>query len=79
MPTRICRLCRIVTKIGAGEMSEVYLAEDTRLDRRVPIKLLPADFAADDDRLRRFEQKARGISILNHPNIFLIDDIGEIN
>lgn len=67
---------RIVRKIGAGGMGEVDLAEDTRLDRQVAIKLLPADFAADEDRVRRFAQEARATSALNHPNILTVYDIG---
>jgi eukaryotic-like serine/threonine-protein kinase len=63
---------RIVSKLGAGGMGEVYLAEDTRLNRRVAIKLLPADFATDGDRVRRFEQEARATSALNHPNILTV-------
>jgi serine/threonine protein kinase len=70
---------RIVSKIGAGGMGEVYLAEDTRLDRKAAIKLLPADFAADQDRARRFEQEARATSALNHPNILTVYDIGSHN
>ena len=50
---------RIVSKLGAGGMGEVYRARDSRLDREVAIKLLPADFASDEDRLRRFEREAR--------------------
>jgi serine/threonine protein kinase len=67
---------RILNKLGEGGMGEVYLAEDTRLDRKVAIKLLPADFANDEDRLRRFEQEARATSALNHPNILTVYDIG---
>ncbi|MFL6227866.1 MAG: serine/threonine-protein kinase, partial [Pyrinomonadaceae bacterium] len=67
---------RIVRKLGAGGMGEVYLAEDTRLDRKVAVKLLPADFASDGDRVRRFEQEARATSALNHPNILTVYDIG---
>ena len=67
---------RIVSKIGAGGMGEVYRARDSRLDREVAIKLLPADFASDEDRLRRFEREARATSALNHPNILTIYDIG---
>ncbi len=67
---------RIVSKIGAGGMGEVYLAEDTRLNRKVAIKLLPADFATDLDRIRRFELEARTTSALNHPNILTVHDIG---
>jgi serine/threonine protein kinase/predicted ATPase len=68
---------RIVSKIGAGGMGEVYLAEDTRLERRVAIKLLPADLTRDLSRVRRFEQEARAASALNHPNIVTIHEIGE--
>src|SRR3712207_4813176 len=70
---------RILRKLGAGGMGEVYLAEDTRLERKVAIKMLPADFAADEDRLRRFEQEARATSALNHPNILTVYDIGKHN
>jgi serine/threonine protein kinase len=67
---------RIINKIGAGGMGEVWLAEDARLNRKVAIKLLPASFAQDADRLRRFEQEARATSALNHPNILTVHDIG---
>jgi eukaryotic-like serine/threonine-protein kinase len=55
--------------LGAGGMGEVYRARDTRLDRLVAIKVLPPAFAADPDRLRRFEQEARAVATLNHPHI----------
>jgi hypothetical protein len=67
---------RIISKLGAGGMGEVYRARDDRLGRDVAIKVLPADFAKDDDRLRRFEQEARATSALNHPNILTVYDIG---
>src|SRR5437773_1396609 len=67
---------RILSPLGAGGMGEVYRALDVRLDREVAIKVLPADFAKDADRLRRFEQEARATSALNHPNILTIYDIG---
>lgn len=67
---------RIGSKIGAGGMGEVYLAEDTRLGRKVALKLLPAGFTKHEDRVRRFEQEARATSALNHPNILTVYDIG---
>jgi Tol biopolymer transport system component len=66
----------ILTPLGAGGMGEVYRGRDTRLDREVAIKVLPADFANDNDRLKRFEQEARATSALNHANILTIYDIG---
>jgi len=69
----------IVAPIGAGGMGEVFRAKDTRLGRDVAIKVLPETFAKDADRLRRFEQEARAVAALNHPNILAIHDIGELN
>lgn len=69
----------IVAAIGAGGMGEVYRARDTRLGRDVAIKVLPETFSKDADRLRRFEQEARTVATLNHPNILAIHDIGEHN
>jgi Tol biopolymer transport system component len=66
----------IVSPVGAGGMGEVYRARDTRLGRDVAIKVLPEALANDADRLRRFEQEARTIAALNHPNILGIHDIG---
>src|SRR5713101_7594528 len=60
---------RIVSKIGAGGMGEVYLAEDTRLHRKVALKILPAEIASNQDRMRRFNQEATAAAALNHPNI----------
>src|SRR5258707_14136695 len=67
----------IRSKIGAGGMGEVYLAQDTRLDRKVALKILPADLAANKDRMRRFIQEAQAAAALNHPNIATIHEIGE--
>src|SRR5262245_52370141 len=68
---------RIVSRIGAGGMGEVYLAQDTKLDRKVALKILPAELAADQERIRRFEQEAKAASALNHPNIITIHEIDE--
>src|SRR6266536_1121573 len=66
----------ILAPLGAGGMGEVYRAKDPRLGREVAIKVLPASFSQDADRLRRFEQEARAAGILNHPNITAVYDIG---
>ena len=66
----------ILAPLGAGGMGEVWRARDTRLNREVAIKVLPASFANDADRLRRFELEALATSALNHPNILTIHDIG---
>ena len=69
----------IVAPLGAGGMGEVYRAKDSRLGREVAIKVLPASFSNDPDRLRRFEQEARAAGILNHPNITAVHDIGTVD
>ncbi|HEX4946668.1 MAG TPA: protein kinase [Blastocatellia bacterium] len=66
----------IIAPLGKGGMGEVYRAKDTRLNREVAIKVLPADFAQDAGRLRRFEQEARATLALNHPNIMTVYDFG---
>jgi eukaryotic-like serine/threonine-protein kinase len=68
---------QILSSIGAGGMGEVYRARDSRLSRDVAIKVLPASFSADPDRLQRFAQECRATAALNHPNILSIFDIGE--
>src|SRR5262249_8076599 len=67
----------ILAPLGAGGMGEVYRARDPRLGREVAIKVLPASFSADAERLRRFELEARAAGVLNHPNITAVYDIGQ--
>jgi eukaryotic-like serine/threonine-protein kinase len=67
----------IQSPIGAGGMGEVYKARDTRLDRTVAVKVVPAAFATDFERRQRFEQEARAAAALNHPNILAVHDIGQ--
>src|SRR5215472_12160447 len=69
----------IQTALAAGGMGEVYRARDTRLDRVVAIKVLPESVAGDAERLRRFEQEAKTVAALNHPNILSVHDIGAQN
>jgi serine/threonine protein kinase len=66
----------VTALIGAGAMGEVYRARDSRLARDVAIKVLPASFATDAERLQRFETEARAAGALNHPNIVAVYDLG---
>src|SRR5436305_4390532 len=74
--TRLGRY-EIRSQLGAGGMGEVYLAEDTRLDRKAALKIRPGDVATDSERMRRFVQEAKTASALNHPNIITIYDIDQ--
>ena len=70
---------RIVARLGAGGMGEVYRARDERLDREVAIKTLPAAFCGDEEKLRRFQQEGRALAALNDPNLLAIYDVGTQN
>src|SRR2546425_2602528 len=67
---------QITGQLGHGGMGEVYRARDTKLGREVAVKVLPQEFTADETRRRRFEQEARTLAALNHPNILVIHDTG---
>jgi serine/threonine protein kinase len=75
-PDTVIGQYRVISKVGEGGMGEVYRARDTKLGRDVAIKVLPAAFSADAERLRRFEQEAQAAGALNHPNILVIFHIG---
>ncbi len=77
MIDRTLKHYRITAALGAGGMGEVYLAEDTKLDRKVALKILPADVATDRDRMERFVREAKAAAALNHPSIAHIYEIGD--
>jgi TolB-like protein/tetratricopeptide (TPR) repeat protein len=70
---------RLLSRLGGGGMGDVYLAHDDKLDRRVALKVLSPELAADHDRLRRFHQEARAASSLNHPHIVVVHDFGDLD
>ncbi|MFQ5742569.1 MAG: protein kinase [Acidobacteriota bacterium] len=76
-PDTLLNNYRIAELLGAGGMGEVYLAEDTTLDRRIAIKVLPSKMAADPERRQRFEREAKAVAALNHPNIVTIFSVEE--
>src|SRR5678816_3394024 len=78
-PNTVLAHYSIVRKIGAGGMGEVYLAQDKKLDRKIALKILPAEVASNQERMRRFVQEAKAASALNHPNIITIHEVGQFD
>src|SRR5512144_727513 len=77
MPSRLISHYRIVRRLGAGGMGEVYLAEDTQVERPVALKLMSAELAKDPNQRKRFRTEAKAASGLAHPHICMIHDVGE--
>ena len=77
MVSQVLSHYKILNKLGAGGMGEVYLAEDTTLRRQVALKVLPVHLTGDRERVRRFQQEARAVSALNHPNILTIHEVDQ--
>src|SRR5438552_17316248 len=75
----IIKQYKILSAIGKGGMGEVFLAQDTKLERKVALKILPADVASNRDRMERFVREAKSAASLNHPNIAHVYEIGESN
>ena len=76
MISKVISRYRIISKIASGPMGSVYLARDTKLDRSIALKVLPADVASDPAGLSRFRQEARALAAVQHPNIVVIYDVG---
>ena len=68
---------KVISKLGAGGMGDVYVANDTELGRQVALKVLPPTMATDPERLKRFKREARAVASLNHPNIVTIHSVEE--
>src|SRR5437867_4379743 len=77
MPARMIAHYRVVRRLGAGGMGEVLLAEDTKLERSVALKLMSAELAKDENQRKRFRREAKAASALSHPNICVIHEVGE--
>ena len=68
---------RVIDRLGSGGMGEIYIAEDTRLERRVALKVLPSAAVSDEERLQRFRSEAKAVAALNHPNIVTVHGVEE--